>query len=1478
LAATGYYINIADNAVKDDLGNRFVGVSDATTINFTTVAPSEVQMCSSGSAELWFVNDESGSVDSTEFTQSTTFMSYVEDGFSFSSSEFRGGIISWSSAGDQSLESSLTTSFQSAIDTYAATTPFGNSTAPAEALTYAATQVTNGARAGVPSVVVLMTDASDTQLTSNSANFIAAADSIRATTGNEVVVMLIAEAATAYGATSSVKTTIDAVAGSSANVIVGASYADIASPTNSYINSLVGTVCTVAAAAATELADTTGPVITGPVGPNAGSGTTTGATSAISVNENQTAVTQVSATDNVTSAANITWTLSGDDAGKFAIATNGTITFNSAPDYEAPNDVGATANNNTYVVVITAEDEAGNTTSQTLTVTVVDVNEVAVDWVDWTMPTSYPNNNTAEMLTYSRTQRSYATSASGTVVDPNTNNTVSVTLTGEILDQSLNATTWVNSENPTSAYDVGTVTSPDGEDLITQTGYTAQADKHHTITFDQPVDGVVMGIWSLGGNGVSSLLFSEDFEIIDTETNGLTKNVTDQGYELVGTAHSTDAGAAGIIQFYGSGLTSITYTVTRPEYYSGMNVALTTNSLTGTGGATKSIDVTAPVIQGPSGEPGDATSAIEVMAEQTAVTQFTADETVTWRVSGGTNASAFTLNATTGVITFTTAPSYDATTPANNIYVVEVEAKDATGNTSRQTLTVTVIPNIYPNEPGSPSEDADGDGAFDNIESATLDRDGDGIVDRQDYDPQGYFYCQADGRILSGGKVTVSGPGTVTMVHDGSETNAFAGNYQWYVDTPGTYTMAIDTSGMEFRSISKPTSGSMTVADFTGNPVILGSTELGATGYLGQFNGAAYDPANPTDYYTTFVIAAGDPNIFGNNIPFELCEQNDVTVAATTFGAEANGGTPTNAVFRVSQPRTSLVDTVITYTVSGTATADADYTALSGSVTIPAGQTSADITATILDDVLIEGPETIIVTLTGITGDESTQLSSTSANLIGTATIADDDFATVIMANDDLNTTEGRDDPATIRFSLAGQPSGPVILTFAGDAQCSVSPSTLTFDGTDFATPQTLRIQALNDEVVEGAHTCQPTVVVTSTDTRFNGLAVTLATVNIADDLVDQIRDPLTNILQSDFQQAVATHSRQFGQISKGALGRLQSEEDLRCGDIEALDVDGTAEAGQGAFSTAGTINEDTFNCVTGVRRITKGSFAVNSSPSIDTQGIFTLTVQNEKIVNDTALRGFFYGGYLSSASLDGVATGNINGVGAHVGVYGANELSNGLFFDYYAAGAYGRHDFDLSFYAPTAPIEVLGDYRYGALYAGAALSGEVEYDSVIFRPRAGFNLTYAEASDADVSATQLGITDTGRIELDTIGGTRIFAEAVWTFGEAPSSDEAEQGAMDQNMRTFEVAPRIYCTSGVTRDSRDCGYGGYISFNERNDLKGTDIAITFDYESNRERSEYLGLELSYSRDIFDGAGAMVTQFGSDHLGNAALSQSVSLDF
>lgn len=100
-----------------------------------------------------------------------------------------------------------------------------------------------------------------------------------------------------------------------------------------------------------------------------------------------------------------------------------------------------------------------------------------------------------------------------------------------------------------------------------------------------------------------------------------------------------------------------------------------------------------PVIAGPGTAPGADTSHISVNENQTDVTTFTADENATWAITGGADASHFSLDASTGVITFVTAPDHDAPIDAdgNNTYVVEVSATDNSDNTSVQTLTVTVL-------------------------------------------------------------------------------------------------------------------------------------------------------------------------------------------------------------------------------------------------------------------------------------------------------------------------------------------------------------------------------------------------------------------------------------------------------------------------------------------------------------------------------------------------------------------------------------------------------------------------------------------------------------------------------------------------------------------------------------------------------------------------------------------------------------------
>jgi hypothetical protein len=89
-------------------------------------------------------------------------------------------------------------------------------------------------------------------------------------------------------------------------------------------------------------------------------------TTAFSAAENQTAIGTLAANESVT------WSKVGgvDSATVSIVSGTGVITFSSAPNFEAPSDVGA---DNVYNVTVRATDTAGNTTNQPITITVTDV-------------------------------------------------------------------------------------------------------------------------------------------------------------------------------------------------------------------------------------------------------------------------------------------------------------------------------------------------------------------------------------------------------------------------------------------------------------------------------------------------------------------------------------------------------------------------------------------------------------------------------------------------------------------------------------------------------------------------------------------------------------------------------------------------------------------------------------------------------------------------------------------------------------------------------------------------------------------------------------------------------------------------------------------------------------------------------------------------------------------------------------------------
>jgi hypothetical protein len=193
-----------------------------------------------------------------------------------------------------------------------------------------------------------------------------------------------------------------------------------------------------------------------------------------------------------------------------------------------------------------------------------------------------------------------------------------------------------------------------------------------------------------------------------------------------------------------------------------------------------------------------------------------------------------------------------------------------------------------------------------------------------------------------------------------------------------------------------------------------------------------------------FVASIIDPA--NNNLPLgsvsqpiylEFAQANSasVSIAATTQASEPNS----NGLFTVNLSQAVPTNTVVAYSVGGTATANGDYTALSGTVTIPANQLSATIPVSVLDDQLVEGSETVAVTLTGVTGSNAVLGTTNSA----TVTIADNDAPSTSLTVE----AESISNVVSYRIETDSDASGGSMLSFLGGASDETGSATFTFTG-----------------------------------------------------------------------------------------------------------------------------------------------------------------------------------------------------------------------------------------------------------------------------------------------------------------------------------------------------------------------------------------------------------------------------------------------
>jgi hypothetical protein len=196
-----------------------------------------------------------------------------------------------------------------------------------------------------------------------------------------------------------------------------------------------------------------------------------------------------------------------------------------------------------------------------------------------------------------------------------------------------------------------------------------------------------------------------------------------------------------------------------------------------------------------------------------------------------------------------------------------------------------------------------------------------------------------------------------------------------------------------------------------------------------------------------------------------------VTIRVTAPTATEAG--PTAGRFEVTRTGGTVAPLTVSYSVTGTATPGSDYVALSGSVTIPAGSSSAQIVVTPLDDHLVEGNETVIVNLTANSNYEIASARN------ATVTIVSDEAQTTvtISAPTGTATEAGPTGPTAGRFRVTRTGSTAAALTVfysisgtaTADADYTALPGSVVIPAG--STTQNILVTPINDTVMEGKET-----------------------------------------------------------------------------------------------------------------------------------------------------------------------------------------------------------------------------------------------------------------------------------------------------------------------------------------------------------------------------------------------------------------------
>ncbi|WP_062058211.1 fibronectin type III domain-containing protein [Sediminicola sp. YIK13] len=277
-------------------------------------------------------------------------------------------------------------------------------------------------------------------------------------------------------------------------------------------------------------------------------------------------------------------------------------------------------------------------------------------------------------------------------------------------------------------------------------------------------------------------------------------------------------------------------------------------------------------------------------------------------------------------------------------------------------------------------------------------------------------------------------------------------------------------------------------------------------GAITTFNVTGLSPNTVYAFTVRAIDAAGNESLDSNTVN-ETTTAYFASIAATDASASETGTDSGTFTVSLNTTNTSGGTIVVNYTIGGTATNTNDYSGIGTSVSIPNNAISAPVTITPVDDALVEGNETVVLTLTAGTG----YVLGTPAN--ATVNITDNDVAGITVSAISGPTTEAGG-TADFTIVLNTQPTASVTIPLNSNdtGEGTLSVANAVFTTANWDTAQTITVTGVDDAIVDGDISYDIiTGAATSTDTNYSGLnAADVTVVNTDNDTAGYTVTPIT--------------------------------------------------------------------------------------------------------------------------------------------------------------------------------------------------------------------------------------------------------------------------------------------------------------------------------------------------------------------------------